>query len=331
MVSMVDVARLAGVSHQTVSRALNEPETLKQKTLDAVMDAIEKTGYRRNENARALKSLKPHDLGLLMSVSAEYGPVRILEGIENRAAQREYLLKIAIPADHRESSVRKALDRLLHFDVSAIIIISTEKWVEPIVKTETNLPLVAVGATLPAASWLSTVDIDQAAGSRLMLDHMLKHGARRIDHIAGPFGWYSSDARYEAWMRFQADHGLTAGKLYRARWDAQSGYAAGLDICADLPDAVFAANDQLAIGAIRALSEHGVTVPGDVMIGGYDDSPMGEFTLPSITTVNQDFARLGTLAVDTAISLSASGSPQRIITLPRLVVRESVPDAPASR
>ncbi|PJM75861.1 LacI family transcriptional regulator [Bifidobacterium simiarum] len=320
---MIDVARMAGVSHQTVSRVLNNPEKVREKTRRAVEDAIAKTGYRRNENARVLKSGVPSTLGILVPSASQYGPTEILWSIERAAADAGYSTKLSLLSGRSESAVNEAIDRLLANDVALIFICAAESWVEPAVRVSVDLPIIDIGCTESSIPGVSTVDIDQPEGVRAMMRHLRDEGATRIDHIAGPEGWYSADARLTGWREAQADFALIAGHLYRGDWSEESGYRAGNLIAQDLPSAVFAGNDQMALGLIRALHEHGIRVPEDVRVAGYDNIAVGEYTIPSLTTVDQDFEELGRIAVRQAVAVLNGEGSHSVLTHPRLVIRES--------
>lgn len=322
-VSMIDVARMAGVSHQTVSRVLNRPETVREKTRLAVEDAIAKTGYRRNENARALKSAKPSALGILVPATSQHGPTEILWAIERAAADEGYPVKMSLMSGRSENAVDAAVGKLLANDVAVICIVAAESWVEPAVRVSVDLPIVDVGCPQPSISGVGAVDINQAEGVREVMRHLVGEGATRIDHVAGPEGWYSSQARLDQWRASQAEAGLMSGRLYRGDWSEESGYRIGARIAEDLPSAVFAANDQMALGLIRALHERGIVVPDDVKVAGYDDLSVGSYSIPTLTTVRQNLDELGRLAVRQATAMLAGGLPEAAFIHPQLRVRES--------
>ncbi|PXY82002.1 LacI family transcriptional regulator [Bifidobacterium asteroides] len=322
-VSIVDVARVAGVSHQTVSRVLNDPGSVRPKTLQAVRAAIRETGYHRNENARALKSSVSNGIGVLASDSQQFGPGQLLWNVEKAAGEQGYLAKISLLKNNNDNDVQRAVGKLLEYDVSAIIVLSTETWIEPVVRMAADLPLVSIGSSSAQEGQFSVVDTDQQQGVRTLLDHLVAQGARRIDHLSGPHGWYSSEARLEEWMQASSRYALTAGRVYRGDWSEESGYRVGLDMADDLPDAVFSANDQMAIGLIRAFCDRGLRVPDDVMVAGFDGVPMGAYTIPSLTTVQQDFDALSSRAVSRAIDMIHGASVKKLLMQPRLIIRES--------
>lgn len=124
-------------------------------------------------------------------------------------------------------------------------------------------------------------------------------------------------------MQASSRYALTAGRVYRGDWSEESGYRVGLDMADDLPDAVFSANDQMAIGLIRAFCDRGLRVPDDVMVAGFDGVPMGAYTIPSLTTVQQDFDALSSRAVSRAIDMIHGASVKKLLMQPRLIIRES--------
>ncbi|RBP99740.1 LacI family DNA-binding transcriptional regulator [Bifidobacterium xylocopae] len=322
-VSIVDVARMAGVSHQTVSRVLNRPESVRPATLAAVEQAIASTGYHRNENARALKSAASNCIGILTPDTNEYGPSRILWEVEKAASEQGFFVKTALLRNTHSYDVSRSVDKLLGFDIAAIVIIATETWVESAVQAVVDLPIVSIGSSRVNTPGIAVVDVDQKLGVRMVLDHLVCQGAGRVDHIAGPKGWYSSEERLEGWLDAEARHHLTAGRLYRGDWSEASGYAAGCELALDLPDAVFAANDQMAMGLVRALYEKGISVPSKVLVAGFDDVTMCSYTIPALTSLRQDFSLIGRQAVSCVMSMVAGSSATRFLSRPQLIVRES--------
>lgn len=322
-VSIVDVARVAGVSHQTVSRVLNKPETVRPETLAAVKKAIVSTGYHRNENARALKSSSSNCIGILVPDSREFGPGQMLWEVEKAASERGFSVKTALLQNRNSVDLRNSVSKLLGYDVAAIVIIATETWIEPAVQAVADLPIVSIGSSRPSSDGMSVIDSNQKLGVRMVLDHLVEEGARRIDHISGPQGWYATEARIEGWREAEARHGLIAGHVYRGDWSEASGYAAGYELADDLPDAVFAANDQMAIGLIRALHERRIDVPSQVMVAGFDNITACSYTIPTLTSIGQDYLLFGQQAVLSVMSMLSGSSPTEFLAQPRLTVRES--------
>ena len=324
-VSIVDVARVAGVSHQTVSRVLNNPKRVRAKTLSAVQEAIRITGYRRNENARMLRSLSPETIGILVPPTNETGPVNVMWAVEQAAAEGRYMLRTAILNDRTEESCLKALNQLLSFGVAAVIIVAEQTWQEPLARMTSDLPLVSVGASIPGTQDVSYIDMDQQLGVRMIMQHMAEQGCRRIDFLNGPDGWYSSRDRLSGWAGFSYQGDFLNGRLYKGDWSAESGYRAGIQMAQDAPDALIAANDEMAIGAMRALMEQGLRVPQDVKISGYDDLHIDSYLTPSLTSIHQDFDLLAHQALQVTAELIDNPDMKATCSLikPKLIVRES--------
>jgi DNA-binding LacI/PurR family transcriptional regulator len=167
--------------------------------------------------------------------------------------------------------------------------------------------------------------IDQQEGARLAVDHLLDLGHRHVAHVTGPLEWVEAGQRRTGWQDAHARRDLLTGPEIAGDWSAHSGYLAGLRI-ADDPDvtAVFAGNDSMALGVLRALHERGRDVPEDISVVGFDDGPETAYYWPALTTVNQEFSLLGRRALDLAVrALSGEPSPVTDLIVPTLVVRGS--------
>jgi DNA-binding LacI/PurR family transcriptional regulator len=327
---MADVARLAGVSHQTVSRVLNDHPNVSPATRDEGQAAIRSLGYRPNAAARTLVTGRTHVLGVISFDTTLYGPASMLYGIE-RAARPRYSIAIAsLPTLDRGAMV-EAVDRFLGQGVEGITVIApVTSAVAALGGIAASLPLVAVGcgtrAELPSAA------IDNAVGAARATSHLLGLGHRTVHHLAGPDSWLDAQERVEGWRRALREAGAPEPEMLRGDWSAQSGYEIGHRLAA-MPEvtAVFCANDQMALGLLRALDEHGRRVPGEVSVVGFDDIPEAGFLTPPLTTVRQDFGELGTRAVRMLMD-QISGSPASCATMsvePELIVRAST--APPAR
>lgn len=329
-VSIKDVARVAGVSHQTVSRVLNQPETVREKTLKAVEEAIRLTGYHRNQYARALKSNKAKIIGVLLPNTGSSGPSSVLWAIERAVANTDYMLQIVFLNGQGRQSVAEAAGRLLGYGVSVVIVLATQTWVEPTIKLAVDMPIVEVGVSESVRTdGVSVIDYGERDGVEAAIRHLAEQGVQRVDHVSGVRGWISTELRIEAWNEAQSRFGLRAGRLYEGGWDGRSGYEAGMKIADNFADdvsyGILAANDHVAVGVIRALHDRGFAVPDDVRVVGYDNTDMGEFSLPTLTTVDQGLDEVGKTAVSMAIDMvQGGGSAARVAhTHPRLIVRES--------
>jgi DNA-binding LacI/PurR family transcriptional regulator len=329
---MADVARLAGVSSQTVSRVSNGYAGVNEETRQQVLAAMRELGYRPNSAARALKRGEFRTIGVITFGLSTTGNVRTLEAIATSAAHEGYavtLLPVAVPT---QDEVRGAFSRLGELAVDAVIVILEVHLLDA---AALSLPphIKVVVADSDAGDRYTVVDTDQAGGSRDAVRYLLGLGHETVWHLAGPEESFAAQRRAGAWRAELTGAGRPTPPLVRGDWSAESGYRAGLEL-AELPDctAVFAANDQMALGLLRALHERGRYVPEDVSVIGFDDIPEAGSFLPPLTTVHQDFAEVGRRCVEGVLRQMDQDAPEHGTTLvpTRLVVRNST-GAPRSR
>ncbi|MEV0318218.1 LacI family DNA-binding transcriptional regulator [Streptomyces sp. NPDC050658] len=322
---MADVARVAGVSSQTVSRVSNGFTGVNEETRRRVLTAMKELGYRPNSAARALKRGEFRTIGVITFTLSTTGNVRTLEAIATSAAQDGYavtLLPVAVPT---QDEVRGAFSRLGELAVDAVIVIMEVHLLDA---ARLSLPphVKVVVADSDAGDRYTVVDTDQAGGTRAAVRHLLDLGHRTVWHLAGPEESYAAQRRADAWRAALTEAGRVPPEPVRGDWSAESGYRAGLRLAEqDDCTAVFAANDQMALGLLRALNERGRKVPEDVSVIGFDDIPESGSFLPPLTTVHQDFAEVGRRCVEGVLRQVRQGSGERGTTLvpTRLVVRES--------
>jgi DNA-binding LacI/PurR family transcriptional regulator len=326
---MLDVARLAGVSHQTVSRVLNDHPSVRPETRVRVETAIRELGYRRNSAARALATRRSSTVGLLTSTSNRSGPVSTLVAVEQAARAAGLWVSVASLSGYDPESVRSALDHFLDQGVDGIVVIApVEEAVQVASAVAVDVPMVIVAPRVEAGSRALAVAVDQRQGARLVVRHLAGLGHRRIAHVAGPPGWLDAIERENGWREELAAQGLAPPETVRGDWTAASGYAAARSLDPSAT-AVFAANDQMALGLVRALVEQGRRVPADVSVAGFDDIETAAFALPPLTTVRQDFAELGLAAVRTLVGrIAGEPAPPATLVEPSLQVRASTAPPP---
>ena len=290
---MADVAKLAGVSHQTVSRVLNGSDQVRPETRERVEAAMRHLDYRPSSVARALVTGRSRTLGVVSFDTTLYGPASTLVGIERAAHEEGYLTtNVSLQSLHR-TSVLSAVDRLRGQGVDGILIIAPqEAAAEALLHLPTDLPAVAVEAGPDEA--VPVVAVDQFAGAVSATRHLLELGHRTVWHIAGPDDWLEAQLRLDGWRSTLEEAGTDVPPHLLGDWSARSGYELGQRI---LPmqdvTAIFVANDQMALGLLRALHEAGRRVPGDVSVVGFDDIPEAQYFTPPLTTVRQDFSEVG--------------------------------------
>lgn len=318
-----DVARLAGVSYQTVSRVLNESPNIRPSTKERVLEVIEQVGYQPNQAARALVTNRSRTIGVLSGETAHYGPTTSVHAIEVAARQADYRVMITNTAGDYES-IREGLDFLRQQAVEAIVIVAPHVRVfDAIADMSLTIPFVTLDSTQRDSS--HSMSVDQVAGARLATRHLIDLGHREIEHLAGPQDWIEADARMRGFLQEVNHADLTTRPPILGDWTADFGFHAGRELLRH-PDftAVFCANDQMALGLIHALHAAGVRVPQDVSIVGFDDVPDAAHFWPPLTTVRQDFAEIGrrSLAILLDEITDATGASHEQVA-PELVVRSS--------
>jgi len=321
---MADVARLAGVSHQTVSRVVNDHPNVRPQTRDNVLAAISQLAYRPNAAARTLVTRRTHTLGVISCDTDLVGPASMLYGIEQAAAGTYFVSVASLPAlDH--GSALDAVERLLGQGVEGIIVIApSTSSVAALVGMPAEVPLVAVGCGTSAP--LASVAVDNAGGAIAATRYLLGLGHRCVHLVGGPETSLDAQERAAGWRQGLAEAGIAAPAVITGDWSSRAGYLAGRTLAA-IPEvtAVLCVNDQMALGVIRAMSEAGRPVPSDVSVVGFDDIPEAEFFRPPLTTVRQDFAELGRralrLLVQKISGARADGPQQPVGT--ELIVRAS--------
>ncbi|MCA0252861.1 MAG: LacI family DNA-binding transcriptional regulator [Actinobacteria bacterium] len=320
--SMYDVAALAGVSHQTVSRVLNNHPSIRETTRAKVIRAIEQVNYTPNAMARALATNRTHRIGVLIDGAGHYGPNTALRGFEEAARAEGYSVDAVSVGETDDPAA--GVEQLLLQGAEALCVIAPRiPSLESVRAVMRDLPVLVV--TAGSAPDRLTVAVDQRAGARLAVEHLLALGHRDILHLAGPEDWLDALARLEAWEQRLAEAGLATRAPVIGDWTADFGYDYGYrspEI--DHATAIFVANDQMALGVIHGLHDRGLRVPQDISIVGFDDNPESRHFLPPLTTVRQDFHALGTLSVTQLIAaIRGVPVPQADLIAPELVVRQS--------
>jgi len=331
---MTDVASLAGVSHQTVSRVINKHPNVTPTTRTRVLAAIEELGYRRNNAARALVTGRSQTLGVVTLNSTLYGPASTLYGIEQAALESDYFVTVASLRSTDRPAVRQAIARLVDQGVEGVIVIApVDSVVEALADLPRDLRVVAVEGDADAD--IDVVTVDQHAGAQSATEHLLSLGHSTVWHVAGPTDWLEARQRTAGWRSTLERAGVEVPPPLRGDWSPRSGFEAGR-VLARMPEvsAVFVANDSMSVGVLRAFHEHGLNVPGDVSIVGFDDVPEAAYVSPPLTTVRQDFAEVARRSLALLLDQISSGirPAKRQVVGTTLVVRDStrsVDGAPA--
>jgi DNA-binding LacI/PurR family transcriptional regulator len=316
-----DVAALAGVSYQTVSRVLNDSPSIKATTRQRVLDVISEIGYRPNQAARALVTSRTRTIGVLSSQTAHYGPTTSVNAIEIAAREAGYRLSITSVSSGDYASIKSAIDYLLSQAVEALVVIAPQVRVfDALADLSISVPYVTIESTGRNLGHSLSV-----AGARLATRHLIELGHTEITHISGPQDWIEADARMEGFLHEINEAELRTRAPILGDWSAHFGYYAGLELLRFRDfTAVFAGNDQMALGFMHACRESGLDVPGDISVVGFDDIPEAAHFSPPLTTVRQNFAEIGRRAVSLLLSeLSGSVGQDHKQIAPELIVRAS--------
>ncbi|WP_020661539.1 LacI family DNA-binding transcriptional regulator [Amycolatopsis benzoatilytica] len=321
---LAEVAALAGVSHMTVSRVVNGAGAVRAETRARVLAAVDQLGYQPNSAARTLATGRSNTLGVVALESNLYGPASTLYGIEHAAREEGYGITISSVSRPRRSSIAEAVDNLRRQAVGGIVVIAPHVSAGAALRqAPADVPMVAVGGG--KSSPVPVISVDQHDGARRVTEHLLSLGHETVWHVAGPEDWLESLERERGWRETLERRGARVPPPLRGDWSPRSGYEAGRRLVeeADL-DAVFVANDQMALGVLRAFAEAGISVPGQVRVAGFDDVPEAAYFSPPLTTVRQDFIEVGRRTFRLLVERMEGGAPDiRHFVAPDLIVRDS--------
>jgi DNA-binding LacI/PurR family transcriptional regulator len=321
-VTLRDVARHAGVSYQTVSRVINNHGYVAEETRRRVLESIAELDYHPNKAARSLASRRSQTLALITFGLDYYGPAQMVINIERAAKIAGYDLIFSNVASAK--NMQAALNSIRRWQVDGILMIT------PVL----NMSYDSINARIPFVQISGqpgrqspSVVVEQGYGSHLITQHLIQLGHRRICEISGPLNWFDAMARHEAWEAAMGEGQLQPGLSLAGDWTARSGYRAAQSLLETGGEftALVVGNDQMALGAMRALREQNMRIPQDVSIVGFDDIPEAAFFEPPLTTVWQDFGALGKRGIDYLVErIQNPDLPLDQQTIyPELVVRAS--------
>lgn len=334
-VTIVDVARRAHVSAGTVSNVLTGKRPVAEETRLRILQAIDELGYQPNLLARSLVNRASNSLGVVTSGLEYYGPTRTLVGVEREANELGYTLLLDLLHDPEEEDVDAVLDELLARRVDGILwavheVGDNRAWLTP--ERLASMPPV-VFLTMESQPQATIISTDNRNGAMLAARHLAEQGRKAIGIITGPLNWWEARERLAGWRTALAAAGLDADAslVYEGDWSAACGERALHHLLRVRPDldAVFACNDLMALGVLRAGRISGRRVPDDLAVVGFDNMPEAAWFLPSLSSVRQHLADLGRLAVQElhrAIEARAQGQLPHYaahLIAPELVVRES--------
>jgi len=317
------------VGRSTVSRVLNDDPRVRPETRERVLEIVRQEHYQPNVIARSLASGKSNVIGAVIPTAVEtifddpYFPM-LIAGISAACARAEALLLLWVAEPEYE---RRMIDKVIRSGAVGGVVVWGGAIDDPLV-TEiiaSARPFVLLGRHPHDSA--SYIDVDQVSGARGAVGHLVRSGRKRVATITGPQDTTAALDRYAGYRRGLEDAGFVEESelVAEGQWTELSGYNAMLQLLPAKPDAVFAANDTMALGALRALRESGLSVPGDVAIVGFDDIPAAAVAPPPLTTVRQPVRQIGELAARTLLELidQPESAPRRIVVPTELVVRAS--------
>jgi len=329
MATIKDVAAVAGVSFTTVSHVVNNSRPVSASVRARVEDAIRALNYVPSAVARSLKARATATVGLLVPNGTDPYFAELARGVEDICAVHGYCVFFCNSDD--DPAKQRGYLRVLHEKrIDGLIVASGgDDAVLAATLANANEPVVVVDRNIQGLN-ADLVQIDHERGAWLATRHLLALGHARIGCIAGPVSTAVSAMRVHGFLRALAQHGveLLDGALVESDASSAGGHRAALRLFDTVqPSAIFAANDMMGIGALRAAAERGISVPGDCSIIGFDDIELSRYTYPSLSTVGNSVRTLGEMAAQTLIERitggNKGGESMRRVVAPRLVVRES--------
>jgi LacI family transcriptional regulator len=332
-VTIREIATMCGVSMQTVSRVINKRPDVAPGTRAAVEAAIAAVGFQPNAVARSLVQRRSQTLGVIVTGLQFFGVAETLNGITEQSQKSDFALLLKELASDDVEGFIPAIDFLVRHRVDGMIIFAPAD-LGSVAAVQGDIPTIRPPIALlksePSTAF-STIAIDNHGGARLATQHLIALGRTRIGHIAGPGNWHEARERTDGWRSALVDAGLEVGPMASGVWSSASGETAFEELLAGAPDmdAVFVANDQMALGLIHAAHRRGIAMPNDLAVVGFDGLPEGAQFTPSLTTVIQPLRELGKLAVDTVIGQieadPAAVQVRNLTLATQLEVRDSAP------
>ena len=326
-VTLYEVAKVAGVSHQTVSRVVNASPLVADRTRARVLKAIARMNYRPNSVARNLAARRSALIGVITFAVESYGPSHLITSFSEAARKLGYHIVVASAEYPVLDEIRRCGTELRGHGVDGVILIlPTSLRLRALEEVFGDAPVVVLGARRQHR--YTAVEIDHELGSQQATDYLITQGHRDIACVSGPLDWDCSSLRRLGWRRALEARRLPLGPAVECDWSSEGGYAATrrlLDSRARFT-ALVAANDQIALGAMEALWEKGIDIPSEVSVIGFDNMPESQFFRPPLTTVNHDFDLLSTTSLQLVTQAIANPETPRLHhkIAPDLVVRRSV-------
>lgn len=328
--TLEDVARLAGVSRATASRAVIEPDKVSEARRQAVTQAMDQLGYVPNAAARSLVTRRTQSVAVVVPEpeSTVFGDPffqSAISGVNAVLTDTDYQLVLLMgdPAGQTKR-VRAYLRSRLADGIVVISHHGSDGVVESALSA--GVPTTLVGRPFQPSLDVAYVDLDNVLGGRIATNHLIERGAQRIGILTGPLDMVAARDRFDGWRAALADAGLTPGGIWHGHFDRASGYDAGLQIAEgpDRIDALFVASDLMALGVLDAFAERNISVPANVRVVGFDDIALAHYAKPSLTTVTNPGAAMAAGATRLLLQqLNTGETPSSVSLNPELIVRDS--------
>ncbi len=323
--SLKDVARAAGVSYQTVSRVINDGPRVSADTRDRVLAVITELGYRRNEAARALVTSRSQTIGVIADASPRFGPVSTLAAVERAAREAGYTALVATMSIPAPQAVVEAFNGFIERGVDGIVVIAPRVPMAQVTQqVSVAVPVVMLSPGEASHDGFTVFFEDQELGARLATRHLIDLGHREVAHLAGSQEWLDGQVRLRGWQAELNAAKIPAVAVRYGDWSGESAYRIGRKMIAEgLPTSIFIASDLMALAFLRALYEHGVSVPKDISVVGFDDNEFAPQMFPPLTTVRQSFATVGARCMEILLGLIDGRAVDTTPAIPQLIVRRS--------
>jgi DNA-binding LacI/PurR family transcriptional regulator len=334
-VTIKDVAQAAGVSTQTVSRVMNKSSYVSEETRQRVEGVVEQLGYRPSTLARSLSQQRSYTLGVVTFGLKHIGPSRTLNGVADKADELGYMLLMKELDNFNTNRLDDVIDSLLARQVDGIIWVAPEigdnhAWVEERLE---DFPIPILFIAMQPRNGITSISTDNYQGAVMAIKHLLDCGRKKIGHISGPSGWWEANERRRGWCETLSEAGFDVSDKHWAEgnWSSASGEQAFSQLIESFPDmdAVFVANDQMALSVLRGALCRGIRVPEQLAVVGFDNIAESAYFYPSLTTISQDLQLLGEQAVQNIVgTIQARQENQPVIAQssfiqPTLIIRES--------
>jgi len=325
MATIKDVANLAGVAVSTASYALNNSPRVSQETKEKVLAAAKQLNYQPNGIARDLKLSKTNTIGLILSDLSGPFYSELIKGVQDITIANGYdLIAISSLGGKNSTAVKFLKEKradgiiILAHNIDNNLIISAAR---------EDMPIVLLDRPLKA-KYVLNIQVDNEGGAYKAVEHLIALGHRKIVYLSGPNNSYDNLKRFEGYKKALITHNISFSKrwLYQGNFTKEGGYHAAklMLLQDDLPDAIFAANDEMAIGVIEAFKEAGLKIGEDVALVGFDDIQLAKYVNPSLTTVKQPMKEMGVLAAQQIFqALNGNFSTDYILLETELIIRDS--------